>query len=302
MLDPIVKQAASNDVLNICQNLFGKPVSKDHRTLRYGAKGSLCVDHATASKGCFYDYERGSGGDVVDLVALELGSLSEALKWIEERYGNVSFSDFPKPREEVQAKQRWSHYAQSLWDNTTGIKGTPAERYLHSRGLHDPKSPDIRFLESFKGHKALACRITDFATNEPMSIQFFLVHEDGSKADPFGTGNKFFLGNHQTKGGVIRTCEDAEVTLGLSLAEGLESALSASIISRQICWSALNAGNLANLPHVSGIEEITIHADNDKAGRAAAEIFTRRMQNTGLIVGTVFPKAPFTDFNDWLCQ
>ena len=135
-----------------------------------------------------------------------------------------------------------------------------------------------------------------------MSIQFFLVHEDGSKADPFGTGNKFFLGNHQTKGGVIRTCEDAEVTLGLSLAEGLETALSVALISRQHCWSALNAGNLSNLPHVSGIEEITIHADNDKAGRAAAQTFTERMRGSGLIVGTVFPKAPYTDFNDWLCQ
>ena len=302
MKNPAVKKAAERDIENICHSFFGEPSFSGAKSLRYGRNGSLCVDIAGETSGCFYDYENGSGGDVVDLLARKLGSLSEALQWIEERYGHVPINDLPKPILHEPKKKRWSALAQSLWDKTTELKGTAGERYLQSRRLHDPKSPDIRFIDDWKGCPALCCKITDIENNEPISLQFFWVDDSGQKAFPFGDKrNKDFLPKHETKGGCIRTTDDADVLLGLGVAEGLEDALSAQEFAGLTTWSILNAGNLkSNIPPLAGIEEITVFADADDAGKSAAQGFTERMSGSGLIVSTQFPKQPHKDMNSWL--
>lgn len=67
-------------------------------------------------------------------------------------------------------------------------------------------------------------RITDVLTNEPMSLHFTYLRADGSGKAPV-TPQKKLLGGHQKKGGCIRLYPDSDVTDGLAIAEGVETAL-----------------------------------------------------------------------------
>ena len=78
--------------------------------------------------------------------------------------------------------------------------------------------------------------------------------------------------------GVVRISPDDEVTQGLHLAEGLESALSAVALGFRPIWSTGSTSILAKFPVLSGIEALTVFADNDANGageRAADEVATR---------------------------
>ena len=82
-------------------------------------------------------------------------------------------------------------------------------------------------------------------------------------------------------GGVVRISPDDEVTQGLFLAEGIESALAAMSIGLRPVWSTGGKGLLRTFPVLSGIEALTIVADNDANGdgeRAADEVAARWLQ------------------------
>jgi hypothetical protein len=68
---------------------------------------------------------------------------------------------------------------------------------------------------------------------------------------------------------VIRLWPDENVTLGLGIAEGIETSLSLAHAYGPV-WSLIDAGNLAMFPILAGIESLTIAADNDPAGIKAA--------------------------------
>ena len=92
-----------------------------------------------------------------------------------------------------------------------------------------------------------------------------------------------FLAGHRVKGGVVRLSDDADVCLRLGLSEGTETALAiqtsfARAGRSEIVWAAVNAGNMAELPVVAGIETLVVYADKDAGGagqRAAQELAAR---------------------------
>jgi len=170
---------------------------------------------------------------------------------------------------------RWSGGAEAIWRRTVAIAGTIGEVYLRSRYcLTPPADGDLRFLP---GHRAnppcLVAKITDFVTNEPMSLHSTKLKLDGS--DKAGTErDKVLLRGRQKKGGVIRLWPDEAVTMSLALAEGIETALSGAHLHQPV-WAAVDAGNLADLPVVSGIEVLVICADNDPTGVNRRPTLTR---------------------------
>ena len=105
--------------------------------------------------------------------------------------------------------------------------------------------------------------------------------------------------------GVLPLVQDAEVTLGLAVAEGLETALSV-IRAGFPCWACIDAGNLAVLPVLPGIEALTILVDHDKpnpktgkrTGPAAAERCAGRWAAAGVEVRTWLSANEGEDFND----
>jgi hypothetical protein len=61
-------------------------------------------------------------------------------------------------------------------------------------------------------------------------------------------------------------------------------------------WACIDAGNLAALPVLNGIEALTIAADNDPAGQAAAQTCATRWAAAGRTVSVTQQRQ--NDIND----
>jgi hypothetical protein len=135
--------------------------------------------------------------------------------------------------------------------------------------------------------------ITDAVTREPLSLHRTWVQADGRKAevDP----PRLLLARHRKQNGVIRLWPDECVSIGLGVAEGIESALSLAWAFVPV-WACIDAGNLAALHVLDGIEHLTIAADNDPAGQAAAQTCAARWAAAGRTVTVTVQRQ--NDIND----
>jgi hypothetical protein len=199
-----------------------------------------------------------------------------------------------------------------LWHQALPITlGTPVATYLlQVRGCVLPHpDADLRWLS---GHRhpsgyigpAMIGLVTDAVTGEPMNLHQTWLRADGSGKAPVERP-RLVLKNHRLGGGVVRLVEDAEVTTGLAIGEGIETALTA-LRAGFPCWSCIDAGNLAGFPVLPGIEALTIVADHDRInprtgkrpGVDAAERCAARWARAGVEVRLWAGRAEGSDFND----
>lgn len=194
-----------------------------------------------------------------------------------------------------------SDYGRELWRACTGLPGTAGEAYLAARCCAlPPADGDLRFHPALKHPSgyvgpALVALVTHAATREPLTLHRTWIKPDGTKAD--ADPPRLLLGGHQKQGGVVRLWPDEAVSYGLGIAEGIETALSLATALRPV-WSLIDAGNLAAFQVLAGIEALTIAADHDPAGMAAAEACATRWTDTGCDVRLVIPPRASSDLND----
>lgn len=202
------------------------------------------------------------------------------------------------------AQARTGH-AMGIFADAGPIAGTPAAQYLVWRGLHlDTFPDDLRFHPACPfGQDRLPCMVAlvrDIRTNEPIAI-----HRTAIK--PGGNGKYFDDGYESRKalgpiaGGVVKLTPDDAITLGLGIAEGIETALRCMSIGWPM-WSCLSAAGIAKCPVLAGIEALTIFCDHDQSGageKAAIECGVR-WRDAGRDVKIIRPKNVGTDWNDAL--
>jgi phage/plasmid primase-like uncharacterized protein len=144
--------------------------------------------------------------------------------------------------------------------------------------------------------------VTDFTSNAPMSLHFTSLAMDGDRKAPIDKPKRL-LGGHRKQGGVIRLFNDADVTTELGVTEGIETALAVAkaLGPFRPVWSAIDAGNLAGLPVVSGIERLVIYADLDPSGtgETAARTLALRWYRAGRDVYIAQPPTPAGGKRDW---
>jgi hypothetical protein len=128
-----------------------------------------------------------------------------------------------------------------------------------------------------------------------MTLHRTWIRADGSKAPVVPP--RMLLGSHRKAGGVIRLWPDEEVTSGLGVAEGIETALSLAHAFTPV-WACIDSGNLAALPVLAGIESLLIAADHDPAGLRAAEACGKRWAIAGREAWIVQSDAPGDDLNN----
>jgi phage/plasmid primase-like uncharacterized protein len=195
-------------------------------------------------------------------------------------------------------KLDWSERAESIWRRTQPITGTLGEVYLRHRGCAiPPRDSHLRFLPATDRHPPSLCAaITDVRSTKPISLHFTRLAADGhGKAG--SELDKLLLGGHRKRGGCIRLWPDESVSRGLAIAEGIESALAAAHMFTPI-WAAIDAGNLATFPALTGLESLTIFADRDDAGMKAAKECADRWREAGYVVRTLAPKILGKDCAD----
>ncbi|EXL09792.1 DUF7146 domain-containing protein [Aquamicrobium defluvii] len=155
--------------------------------------------------------------------------------------------------------------AADIWARSIPIMGTLAETYLASRGL----SYDGESLRYYPGGRAMVALITNAVTGEAQGIHRTFLDRDG-RAVLMHDGRKKKLMLGAAAGGVVRLSGDEDVTLGLAIAEGIETALA---VPFRPVWACLSAGQLAAFPVLAGIEALTIFADNDASGTGQRDGF-----------------------------
>ena len=86
----------------------------------------------------------------------------------------------------------------------------------------------------------------------------------------------------------------------LGLAEGVETALSATQLYGGVVWAVLGGWNLPKLLLPEMVQRVAIYGDNGKEGHRLAEQAAEVFHRQGHKVTLVFPVEPFGDFNDLL--
>jgi hypothetical protein len=127
----------------------------------------------------------------------------------------------------------------AYWERLGPIAADAAVgRYLLGRGCPLPTaSADLR-LDPCRRHPhqrdwvgpAMVARITDAITAAPLSFHVTWVSLDGAGKAPLERPRLIARGTTK-RGGVVRLCDDTDVGVGLAIAEGIETALSATSAS-----------------------------------------------------------------------
>ena len=275
------------------------------KEMRWGSKGSLTLVIAGSKKGLWFDHEIGRGGDAIEFIKHELHcSFNEALDYVgrfvtELRKGPVTNRRFwaPPPFDNTDDERRIQQ-ALTIWCDGWPLRGWLAEIYLQSRGIEVPaEALDVlryhpRCPWRIGARPALIGLVRDILTNEPLGIHRTALTADGRKLD-----RPKLLG--PTLGGAIKL--SGEFVAGeLTIAEGIETALSATMLGFGSTWSVIDAGGIAKFPVLPEIERLTIIVDHDVSGvgqKAAAEC-RARWTASGRYVRTVMAVTPGDDLND----
>lgn len=288
--------ALAGRIEDLAEFLVGEaPTSRTRTAIRFYPRGGLAVTTSGRERGIWCSHgDGGIGGDALDLVKhLRRCSTAEALAWARNWLGQPEQPRTPERRPapaQRPVEPDTTDAARRLWTEAQGAPGTAAEAYLASRGLTLRPNAPIRFHPACRrGAKRLPtmiCLMTDPVTAQPCGVhRTYLQPDGGGKADGQA---KMMLG----RAGIIRLVPDDEVTLGLGIAEGIETSL--AIIQRagwSPVWACGSAGAIGKFPVLAGIEALTIFADLDDkgAGIAAARQCAERWQADGKEVAIAKP-------------
>jgi phage/plasmid primase-like uncharacterized protein len=228
------------------------------------------------TKGLFFCRGCNVGGDAIDLVCL-----IENCNFV-TAVGHMT-GDTPERRSETKRGPL------AIWNEAIDPHGTAVERYLTNRQLILPSDADaLRFHPAcpFAGSvtPAMIALVRNIESNQPQAIHRTALDAKGRKIEINGN-SKMSLG--PTSGGAIKLTPDENVTIGLGIAEGVETALSLQRLAEwqdSPVWSVISASGIRKFPLLAGIETLVIAADRDRAGAEAATEVAERWQEREVLV------------------
>lgn len=127
------------------------------------------------------------------------------------------------------------------------------------------------------------------------SVQRVYLTLDGSKAQVSRV--RMLMPGRMDGGGAVRLGPSGRE---LGIAEGVETALCAAMITGHPVWAALNANLLKIWEPPANVEMVRIFADNDASftGQEAAYHLAKRLKQKGLGVEVIIPSVVGSDFAD----
>lgn len=152
-------------------------------------------------------------------------------------------------------------------------RGTLVERYLNEHRKvnlpFDVCGHAIRFHPAGPWEATrvpmMLCAFRDIYTDEVVGLH--RTRLDSVTAAEVG---RKMLG--RAKGAAIKLTHDSEVTMGLVLAEGVETGLAGIMLGLRPMWVTGSVGGIKVFPVLSGIEALTVCAETDDSGANAAAI------------------------------
>lgn len=189
-----------------------------------------------------------------------------------------------------------------LWGQATAVELTPALEYLKRRSiagvLHD--DTELRFLRRTplgpapraQYLPALLVAVREGPTLVAMQRVFI---SDAGEPLPGIHPFKRMLG--QPRLGAVRL---GRVDKILGLAEGFETALSATALFSVPCWATLGTERFDRLAIPTSVDRLILFLDNDRGGQRAAQLAYDAFGNR-IEIETRMPRDAGADWNDVLC-
>lgn len=275
----------------------------------------LCPFHSEKSPS-FYVYEDGhyhcfgcgAHGDAISFVMRRRGlefeaAVRELLGLPEQRARQHSPAQIP-PAFEPTDQDTGAMIREIMAGCVEIAGGTAGYLYLWSRGLA-PRQPDLRFHPALYCHEvrkplpAIVAPIRD-AAGEITAVQRIWVSDRWE-----ATETKDARAKLQVRKKTLGKMGAGSVQLRpakrrLGLAEGVETAIAASMLYRVPVWAVCGAARLGHVWVPEGIEQLAIFGDRGEAGEALAQRGAELHQRAGRNVDLIFPPPQFGDFNDEL--
>ncbi len=210
---------------------------------------------------------------------------------------------------EAQQRQQWAENAQriaKLWGETVPlVAGDPVKLYLKGRGFAGVwPLPDVlryhRALPYWHGGNKLGTFPAMVAPLTAPDGRIVALHRtylarDGRKAD-VPTVKKLTGAAGPLAGACIPLNKPASGII--AIAEGIETALAGWCASGLPTVAAYCAGNLAAWQWPAGVQRLVVFADNDRAGREAADTLRARALAAHLRCEVMTPTDPGADWCD----
>jgi len=290
-----VRYALQDRAEELFRLVWGEPEKASARDWRARESSARSMAMRGRKRGQWFDHKAGTGGDLFDLLAVELcglGSaqedfprvLQEAARFcgmaegqsidIEALTARKAAQRAEEARQEAEEAKRKAALVKALQARSEPLTGSPAAAYLKARGIEAlperwsylPPVPGLGVPHS--GKPALVAWAID-ADGTVTGGQRILINEDGSKAEL--DHRKFSFGSisgspariaAQAEGGPLYIAEGPETAAAIAQATGLE------------VWAVFGAYQFATAPAPLD-RQVILCPDRDAPGSPAAEAFNR---------------------------
>lgn len=287
-----------------------KPAGREFRGLCPFHNEKTPSFYVVPDKGMWHCFGCGAHGDAVGFT-MRLNQLDfpEAVKQILGLPAEVAHRAPQRPmpaapREDDAILQR----VRELLAASAPLVDTHGSIYLWSRGLKATQ-PALRVhravycSEAGRTLPALLAPIIDSDDGEPCAVQRIwftetmtpLTGDAPQDARAALQVRKKTLGH--MGGGAVRL---APAGPSLGLAEGVETAIAASMLFRMPVWATCGAARLGRVWLPDVVESVIVFGDNGRTGRDLGRAAEATLIERGFQAMAVFPDVMFGDFNDQL--
>ena len=212
----------------------------------------------------------------------------------------------PEAKRQVVTRQERSEQSlrdamNRLWTHAKPLdEGDPVSRYLEARGIEFAAyPPTLRYFRDTKAGLDMMLAKVTAPDGRPCQIHRTWLGENGQKAD-IEAPRKLMPGKI-TKGSAIRLGIPGDLNI-LGVAEGIETALSASVRSSIPVWAVISTAGMMQWECPPDVERVVIFGDHDVkfGGQSAAYALAHRLTvKDGKKVRVAIPAEP-GDWNDVL--
>lgn len=273
-----------------------KFLNKRHHPCPANGQGTdrFCFKDRNGSGNFFCACSDGKKGGLALLMCCKGITYAEAAKQVESIVGKCETDKQDKPRDPKAALNRVR--------KALGPAGVEVEGYLASRGLSPTAAIKQARLPYWHGRERLGeyeCMVGLITGADGKPQSYHITHLSGPYKAEVPNVRKIMTPVDTVSGGAIRLTPAAA---DMGVAEGIETALSATKLFKVPTWATATAGALDSFVPPPECTHLTIFGDTDKSytGQAAAYSLAKKLTAKGIECLVMLPEAG--DWNDTLLR
>lgn len=253
-------------------------------------------------RGTYHCNQCGAGTGLHLISHIKGWGMSQTVKEVGKVVGSVEYKQPDAGPSDQQKKEALN----KAWAGAQAMReGDPAHTYLDKRTGRPWASNALRYHaemwhpEEKKTYPAMIAKVTD-ADNKPVSIHRTFLDMDGNKAKI--SKAKMVMSSTIPDGSAIRLMPHDHI---IGIAEGIETALSASFLFGVPVWAAISAAVMSKWTIPNGVERVIIFGDNDQnfIGQTTAYKLAfnmRKEYGDAMDITVAIPSIRGADWNDFV--